>query len=94
MNSIYSLFCFTSDSDDLLNTFLCLICTWFQYLYINSNDIVNFIYTLIKNLSFKLGKIPSTYSDTNLFLNIPNLKNCPQNLTKYETKQNLKIPIF
>ena len=38
MNFIYSLPCFFSDSDDILNKFSCLVCTRFRYLYINSKD--------------------------------------------------------
>ena len=32
MNCIYFLACFCSESDDILNTFSCLLCTSFQYL--------------------------------------------------------------
>ena len=43
MNCIYSLPCFCSDSNDVLNKFSCLIYTWFQNLYINSKDRLNCI---------------------------------------------------
>ena len=38
MNYIYSLPCFSSDPNDILNKFSCLVCNWLQYLYINSKD--------------------------------------------------------
>ena len=38
MNCIYSLPCFPSDSNNILNKFSCLLSTWFQYLYINSKN--------------------------------------------------------
>ena len=43
MNCIYPVPCFSSDSNDILNKFSCLVFTWFQYLYINLKDTVNFI---------------------------------------------------
>ena len=55
MNCNYSLPCFCSDSNDLIR-FSCLVCTWFQYLYIKSKDTVNCIRTPIKNfLTFASG---------------------------------------
>ena len=50
MNCVYSTPCFCSDSNDVLNNFPCVVCVWFQYLYINSEDKVNCIKTPIKNL--------------------------------------------
>ena len=32
MNCIYSLACFCSDTNDILNKLSCFYCTWFQYL--------------------------------------------------------------
>ena len=49
MNCIYSLPYFCSDFN-ILNRFSCLVCTWFQYLYTNSKDTINYIQTPIKNL--------------------------------------------
>ena len=50
MNCIYSLPCFCSDFNDIVSKFLCLVWTWFKYLYINSKGTVNCIQTPIKNL--------------------------------------------
>ena len=50
MNCIYFLPCFCSDSNGILNKLSCLVHTWFQYLYINSKDGLNYIWTPIENL--------------------------------------------
>ena len=36
MNCIYTLTCFCSDTNDILNKFSWLVCTWFQYLLYKS----------------------------------------------------------
>ena len=54
MNCIYSLTCFYSDPNDILSKFSCLVCTCFQYLYINSKDTV-------KELSFIIRYVPDQY---------------------------------
>ena len=69
MNVIYSLTCFYSDSNDILNKF-----SYFQYLYINSKDTVNshweFVNIWIKITSEILQFLPSF----NLGNSIPALK--------------------
>ena len=45
MNCIYSLPCFCSDSNNILNNLSCVVYNWFQHLYINSKDRLNCIYT-------------------------------------------------
>ena len=57
MNLICSLYCFCFDSNNIQNKFKCLVCTWFQYLYINSKDTVNCILTPNKNLLTLASKI-------------------------------------
>ena len=74
MNCIYSLPCFCSDSNDILNKFSCLVYTYFQYLYINSKDRVNYIYTPIKNLSENLLKFCNFYPHLSLKIVFPVLK--------------------
>ena len=51
--------CCCSNSNDILNKFLCLVCTWFQYLYLNSKDTINVIWTPIKKLLTFFIRIPN-----------------------------------
>ena len=78
MNCIYFLPCFCSDSFDILNKFSCLVYTWFQYLYINSKDRLNYIETPIKNLlslaSEYLAKFYNFYHHLSLKTVFPVLK--------------------
>ena len=50
MNCIFSLPCFCSDSNYILNKFSCLVYAWFQYLHMNSKDKLNCIWTPLKGL--------------------------------------------
>ena len=49
MNCIYSLSYFSSEFNDILNNFSCLVFNWFYWLYAIEKT-VNCIQTLIKNL--------------------------------------------
>ena len=62
MNCIYSLACFCSDTNDILNKFSCLVCTWFQYLLYKArrHSKLHLISHSIKNLlTFICIRIPS-----------------------------------
>ena len=80
MNCIYTLTCFCSDTNDILNKFLCLVCTWFQYLLYKSKryNRLNLNFHPIQNLltfaSGYLVKFCNFYSQLRLETVFPVLK--------------------
>ena len=80
MNYIYYLACLCSDTNDTLNKFLCLVCTWFQYLlykfkrhsklHLNSHPIEN----LLTFASVYLIKFRNFYPHLSLEIVFPALK--------------------
>ena len=96
MKCIYSLACFFSDTNDIMKTFSCLVCIWFQYLLykfrrcnklrLNSHPIKN----LLTFESRCLVKFGSFYPQLSLEIAFPALKLDANLLHKYENF-NLKI---
>ena len=78
MNFTYSLPCFSFNFNDMLNTFSCLVGTWFQYVYINSKETGSFSSSPIKNLltfaSGSLVKVCNFYLHLSLETVFPTLK--------------------
>ena len=80
MNCFYSLACFCSDTNDILNKILCLVCTCFQYLlykckkhskfHLNSHPIKN----LLTFASWYLVKCRNFYTQWSLETVFPALK--------------------